>query len=207
MAPDNPPTPFQMWNQRFASEDYLFGTEPNAFLAAQGARLKPGQTALAVADGEGRNGVWLASQGLDVLSVDFSPNAQGKAQRLAAKQGVTLRTETVDLFAWDFGSERFDVVAAIFIQFATPAQRPGLFAKIKRCLKPGGLLLLQGYTPKQVEYKTGGPPNPEHMYTEAMLREAFADMTILHLAEHEDWIEEGSGHKGKSALIDLVAQK
>ena len=96
---------------------------------------------------------------------------------------------------------------AIFIQFATPVERDPLFANIKHTLKPGGLLLLQGYTPRQLEYRTGGPPLAENMYTEAMLHDAFADMEILHLREHDDFISEGAGHHGMSALIDLVARK
>ena len=200
-------SPLERWNSRFAAEGYLFGTGPNAFLAAQAARLRPGQTCLSVADGEGRNGVWLAKQGLDVLSVDFSPVAQAKAKKLAAENGATLCFELADLLRWEWGSARFDVIAAIFVQFADPAQRKEMFAHMKRALKPGGLLLLQGYTPKQIEFGTGGPPLPEHMYTPALLRESFADLTILHLAEHEEVIHEGTGHDGMSALIDLVARK
>jgi cyclopropane fatty-acyl-phospholipid synthase-like methyltransferase len=195
------------WNQRFAGEDYLFGTAPNAFLASQRLLLRQGQSALAVADGEGRNGVWLAEQGLDVLSIDFSANALAKAQRLAAARGVTLRTEQVDLFAWDWSGRGFDIVAAIFVQFATPDERAVLFANLKQSLNPGGHLILQGYRPKQLDYGTGGPPNAENMYTEDLLRRAFGDLTIVHLGEHDDVIVEGAGHAGMSALIDLVARK
>ena len=197
----------QRWDSRFGAEEYVFGTAPNAFLVSQQSLLRPGQRALAVADGEGRNGVWLARQGLEVLSVDFSPVALAKATKLAAAAGVTLQTECADLAAWGWGAPRFDVVAAIFIQFATPQVRESLFRGIQQALKPGGLLLLQGYRPEQLTYKTGGPPQADHLYTAAMLREAFADMTILHLAEYDALIEEGVGHKGMSALIDLVARK
>lgn len=195
------------WNQRFAGDDYLFGTAPNAFLASQAERLKPGMTALAVADGEGRNGVFLASLGLDVLATDFSPVALEKAQRLAAAKGVTLKTECVDVATWDWGGPRFDVVAAIFIQFAGPVERVQLFAKIKHVLKPGGLLLLEGYRPEQLGYGTGGPSQVENLYTRGYLEAEFADMDILHLAEYDAEIDEGTRHKGMSALIDLVAQK
>jgi hypothetical protein len=99
------------------------------------------------------------------------------------------------------------VIVAIFIQFAGPAEREKIFANIKRCLKPCGLLLLQGYTPRQLEYGTGGPPHAESLYTEPMLRSAFADWEILNLREHDDFISEGVGHSGMSALIDLVARK
>jgi 2-polyprenyl-3-methyl-5-hydroxy-6-metoxy-1,4-benzoquinol methylase len=196
-----------IWNERYAGEDYHFGTEPNAFLVTQKQLLKPGMSCLAVADGEGRNGVWLAEQGLDVLSVDSSSVALDKARKLAQKRGVTMRFEQADLAAWAWGDGRFDVVAAIFIQFAPPGLREQMFAHIKRSLKPGGLLLLQGYTPRQLEYKTGGPSQAENLYTEPMLRDAFADMDILHLREHDDVIHEGAGHSGMSALIDLTARK
>jgi cyclopropane fatty-acyl-phospholipid synthase-like methyltransferase len=195
------------WDERYASEDYLFGTEPNEFLVSQRHLLKPGMSCLAVADGEGRNGVWLAQQGLQVLSVEASAVALEKAKKLAQQRGVAIDFEQADLAHWQWGENRFDVVAAIFIQFAPPALREQMFAGIRRCLKPGGLLLLQGYTPRQLEYKTGGPPVAENMYTEALLRNAFGDMQIMHLREHDDHIGEGAGHSGMSALIDLVARK
>ena len=195
------------WDERYATEDYVFGTEPNAFLLSQKDLLKPGMSCLAVADGEGRNGVWLAQQGLQVLSVEASAVALEKAKKLAAQRGVEIEFEQADLAHWNWGEHRFDMVAAIFIQFAPPALREQMFAGIKRCLKPGGLLLLQGYTPRQLEYKTGGPPVAENMYTEPLLREAFSDMEWLDFAEHDDHIQEGTGHSGMSALIDLVARK
>ena len=196
-----------IWNERYAGEGFFYGTEPNAFLVSQKALLKPGMRCLAVADGEGRNGVWLAQQGLEVLSVDSSHVAQAKAKKLAQQRSVAMLFEQVDLLQWDWGENDFDVVAAIFIQFVTSPEREQMFAAIKRCLKPGGLLLLQGYTPRQLEYRTGGPSQVENLYTEAMLRKAFADMDIVQLREHDSVIREGTGHSGMSALIDLVARK
>jgi cyclopropane fatty-acyl-phospholipid synthase-like methyltransferase len=149
--------------------------------------------------------VWLAEQGLDVLSLDASPVAQAKAKRLAEMRGAVLRFEQDDLLRWR-SEERFDVVAAIFIQFVGPELRPAQFENLQRHLKPGGLLLLQGYTPRQLEFKTGGPSQLENLYTEAMLRELCADMEILHLREHDSVIHEGTGHSGLSALIDVVAR-
>lgn len=198
---------YERWNTRFAQPDYVFGTAPNEFLAAQRHRLKPGQKALALADGEGRNGVWLAQQGLDVLSVDYAPAAQEKARRLAAKSGVAIRTELADLTRRAWEKDEFDIVAAIMIQFARSPEREAIFRGMKSVLKRGGLVLLQGYRPEQVEYKTGGPPTRENMYTEAMLRREFGDMRILHLRAHDDTIAEGAGHHGMSALIDMVAEK
>jgi cyclopropane fatty-acyl-phospholipid synthase-like methyltransferase len=196
-----------VWNERYSGDEFHFGTEPNEFLASQQGLLKPGMSCLAVADGEGRNGVWLVEQGLHVLSVDASSVALSKARKLAEQRGVTLRLEQVDLLNWAWGEDCFDVVVGIFIQFAPPGMREEMFAHIKRCLKPGGLLLLQGYTPRQHEYRTGGPSQVENLYTEALLRQEFADMEILQLREHDDVIREGSGHSGMSALIDLVARK
>jgi SAM-dependent methyltransferase len=195
------------WDARYAGEDYLFGQAPNAFLASQLARLRPGWSALAVADGEGRNGVWLAEQGLEVLSVDASAVAQNKARRLAEARGVHLRLEQANLASWIFPEACYDTIAAIFIQFADPPLRTRIFEGMKRALKPGGLLLLEGYRPEQLEHRTGGPPIAENLYTEAMLREAFGDLEVLSLAAYDAVIQEGSVHNGMSALIDLVARK
>jgi len=197
----------EVWNQRYGTTDgYLFGTQPNAFLHSQQDLLKQGAYCLAVADGEGRNGVWLAERGLNVLSVDSSAVAVTKARKLAQQRGVKVKFELADLLQWDWGENRFDVVVAIFIQFAAPEQRRQMFANIRRCLKPGGILLLQGYTPRQLEYGTGGPSQAENLYTEAMLRDLLSGWEMLHLREHDDFISEGSAHHGMSALIDLVAR-
>ena len=162
---------------------------------------------LSVADGEGRNGVWLAQQGIEATALEISPVALAKAQRLDALRNVPVNFVQADALTWTWPGAAYDAVVAIFIQFATPVERDQLFANIKHTLKPGGLLLLQGYTPRQLDYGTGGPPLAENMYTEAMLRAAFGDMEILHLREHDDFISEGVGHHGMSALIDLVARK
>ncbi len=196
-----------VWNERYAGEEYHFGTEPSGFLVANLDLLKSGMRCLALADGEGRNGVWLAEQGLHVLSVDSSSVAIEKARALAAKRGVAIELELADLAYWNFGVEKYDVVVGIFIQFAPPALREQMFAHIKRSLKPGGLFLLHGYTPRQLEYRTGGPSAIENLYTEAMLREAFDAMEIVSLREYDQEIREGAGHSGMSALIDLVAKK
>lgn len=195
------------WDARYAEPGFLFGEAPNAFLQSQLFRLKSGQSVLAVADGEGRNGVWLAEQGLKVHAVEASPVAIEKSRALAAQRGVSLDWEQADLQTWDWPVAAVDAVAAIFIQFVGPEGRAKQFAGIRQMLKPGGLLILQGYTPRQLDYGTGGPSHAENMYTQAMLREAFGDWEILHLSEHDEIVEEGAGHSGLSALIDLVARK
>lgn len=195
-----------MWNERYAGDDYLFGTEPAAFLHRAAEWLRPGATALAIADGEGRNSVWLAEQGLTVAAFDPAPNALAKARKLAAARGVVVDYHLADLDGWDW-SRVFDVVVGIFIQFVGPEDRELLFGRIKQAVKPGGLVLLQGYTPKQLQYRTGGPSAVENLYTEALLREAFADFELLVLKEYEDELSEGSGHCGRSAVIDLIARR
>ena len=196
-----------MWNERYAVPEFVFGTQPNIFLQQQIYRLEPGQRVLAVADGEGRNGVWLAEQGMSVMSIDSSDVAQAKARRLAQERGVSPDFECADLLEWDWRENEFDAVVGIFFQFVGPAGRQILFDGIKKTLKPGGLLLLQGYTPRQLEYKTGGPPSAENMYTQPLLKAQFGDWEMLHLSEHDEHISEGTHHHGMSALIDMVARK
>jgi SAM-dependent methyltransferase len=197
----------ERWQARFAEPGYLFGTAPNAFLKGKAALLRPGARALAVADGEGRNGVFLAERGLDVLSVDFLPHAQAKARALAATRGVTLRFEQADLTNWRWPEAAFELVAAIFIQFTKPPERAKMFAGIKRTLKPGGLLLLLGNGLNQLDYRTGGPSDPTQLYTRELLQDAFGDFSWLAIREYECVMQEGSRHAGPSALIELVGIK
>lgn len=195
------------WNERFATEDFVFGTEPNEWLLSHADALVPGGRVLCVADGEGRNSVWLAGRGFEVEAFDIAEKGVAKARALAARRGVRVdfHVADVDGFAWPSGA--YDAVAAIFVQFADPALRERLFSRMVGSLRPGGLLLLQGYTPGQLEHRTGGPGKLEHLYTEAMLREAFASMQILELREYEAELAEGRGHHGRSALIGMVARK
>ncbi len=195
------------WNARYATEAYIFGTAPNRFLESQVALIRPGMRALAIADGEGRNGVWLAQQGVAVHAIDVSPVALEKARKLAVERGVALEFEQADVLDWSWPEAAYDLVVAIFIQFVPPPGRERIIAGIRRTLKQGGLLILQGYTPKQIEFATGGPSNPANLYTADLLREWFGDWDIQHLAEHESFISEGTHHHGLSALIDLVARK
>ena len=198
---------YQRWEKRFSAADFVFGEEPNAFLARQKDRLPAKGKALAVSDGEGRNGVWLAQQGLDVVSMDFSPKAQEKARALAARRGVTMATELADIFTYPWPEAAYDVIAVVFIQYMNPAERAGVFAGIRYELKPGGLLLLEGYTPKQIAYGTGGPKEPENMYTRELLKAEFGGFSKIDINDYEAELHEGAGHGGISALIDLVGVK
>ena len=199
--------PAQTWDTRFSTDSYIFGTEPNVWLSQHLSLLPAGSRVLAVADGEGRNSVWMAQQGLKVDAFDISPVGVGKAIKLAEQSGVEVSFQVCSAEDFDWKVGEYDAVVAIFIQFADPDTRATLFKRMTSALKPDGVLLLQGYTPKQLEYKTGGPPLVDHLYTEELLRESFADLNILELVSYEDVLREGIQHSGQSALIGLVARK
>ena len=194
-----------MWDERYSIDDYLFGTEPASFLVAHQHLLQPGVRALVVADGEGRNSVFLAEQGVEVVAMDASAVGVAKARKLADERGVEVDFRIADIMTWEWTPDAYDLVVAIFIQFLTPQQRPTVFGGMQRTLRPGGRLFLHGYRPEQVALGTGGPPDPTHMYTEDLLRASFSDMHIERLESYDAVIEEGAGHRGTSALIDLVA--
>jgi SAM-dependent methyltransferase len=195
------------WNKRFEGDEFIFGQEPNAYLRSHAALLAPAGRVLCVADGEGRNSVWLAAQGHRVDAFDIAELGVAKARKLAAAAGVTVNYSVADCDGWAWPEAAYDAVVAIFVQFADPAMRERLFANMVRALRPGGLLVLQGYTPRQLEYKTGGPGIESHLYTEAMLRSAFAALEIVELSDYEAELTEGRQHHGRSALIGMVARK
>ncbi len=198
---------YARWQARFTGPDYAFGKAPNYFLQSCRKLLPRSGRALAVADGEGRNGVWLAQQGLDVVSLDFSPAAQNKARALAAERGVRVTFVQSDVHVWDYPQAAFDVVVEIFAQFSLPAQRAIKWRGMRLALKSGGLLIIQGYTPKQLQYGTGGPKRLENLYTRAMLEQEFADFGDLKIVEEEREMHEGASHAGMSAVIGLTALK
>ncbi|MEM9036568.1 MAG: class I SAM-dependent methyltransferase [Actinomycetota bacterium] len=195
------------WDERYSTDDYLFGTEPAAFVARYAGELAARSNVLAVADGEGRNSVFLAEHGMHVTAMDASTVGVDKARRLATDRGVDVDFRVSDIDDWAWEPERYDAVVAVFIQFLDPDRRAEVFGGFVRTLRPGGRLLLHGYRPEQVDYATGGPPDRSFMYTEELLRDAFAELRIDVLRSYDTEIVEGSGHVGMSALIDLVATK
>jgi SAM-dependent methyltransferase len=198
---------YERWEGRYAVPEYIFGREPNYFLASCKPLLPASGRALAVADGEGRNGIWLAEQGLDVVSLDFSPSAQKKAETLARERGVSITFVRGDVHTWVYPDAAFDVVVDIFTQFSSPEERAKKWAGMRKALKPGGLLIVQGYTPKQLQYGTGGPKQIDHLYTRAMLEQAFGSFRDLTIVAEEVEMQEGSAHGGLSAVINLTARK
>jgi cyclopropane fatty-acyl-phospholipid synthase-like methyltransferase len=196
-----------MWDQRYSAAEYVFGTDPAAFLARYAHLIEPGSEALVVADGEGRNSVYLAEQGVSVTAMDVSEVGVDKARRLATDRGATVDFRVADILGWEWTPNAFDVVVAVFIQFLDPKQRTAVFEGVQRTLRPGGRLLLHGYRVEQIQYATGGPSDPAHLYDEELLGEAFAGMEIEVLNSYDTTITEGAGHAGMSALIDLIAVK
>ena len=197
------------WNDRYGKTDFAYGTEPNAFLQEHKDRLPVGGRALAVGDGEGRNGVWLAQQGLSVLSVDLSAAGLQKAQQLAKDRGVALETQAVDLSAWGWPVTAFDVVISIYVHFA-PDIRERMHQAMVRALKPDGVLMIEAFTPKQLAYQekhqSGGPPKEEMLYTPDMLRQDFAEANEVALYETVIELQEGKYHAGPAAVVRGVFQ-
>lgn len=197
----------QIWDDRYKKEGYFYGKSPNHWLASKTALLMPGMRVLVPADGEGRNSVWCAAKGMVVDAFDLSSVAIDKAQKLAQEAGVQVNYLKSSVDEWQWQENLYDAVILIFVNFATPNMRRRLFANCMAALKPGGRLFLYGYRTEQLQYKTGGPPVFEQLYTEAMLEEAFSDFNILEMRSYDEVLNEGSGHNGLSALIGMIAEK
>lgn len=202
-----------MWSNRYRDigDQYLFGTEPSHFLANRADLFKKGESAILMADGEGRNSIWLAERGLDVAAIEISPVALEKAKKLASSRNVDIDFIQSDMLFHDWNEAnfiaKFDWVIGIFIQFVGREGMAQQFQIMKDLTRPGGRVLLHGYTPEQLEYKTGGPSDINNLYTSALLTEAFSGWKVEELIEYEADICEGVGHNGHSALIGMIAQK
>lgn len=197
------------FDERFSEPGYHYGTEPNAFVAAQKYRLKAGQKALVPGDGEGRNGVWLAEQGLDVTSFDPSSVGMAKAAKLAAERGVSIEAKVGDLASWNWQPAAYDVVVLTYVHVDPEIRKIG-HAGVWRTLKPGGIVILEGFSPRQAEMRkagaTGGPKNPDWLFGEAMMRSDFPGAEFLVLDDVDDEFE-GRTHSGRCALMRVVARK
>jgi cyclopropane fatty-acyl-phospholipid synthase-like methyltransferase len=187
-------------------DEYLFGEQANQFLKDQ-CNFFQGGKALSIADGEGRNSVWLAQQGLRVDAFDFSPRAVDKANQLAQRNSVQVNFQCTSWqdFTWQEG--HYDYVVGIFFQFVNPEKRAKLFQKMVQTLKVGGLMVIQGYGKDQLLFKTGGPGELDHLYDEQMMRDLLPNFEFLYLNTYQDTIQEGTGHNGMSSLVGVVAKK
>ncbi|BAN69966.1 class I SAM-dependent methyltransferase [endosymbiont of unidentified scaly snail isolate Monju] len=194
-----------MWDQRYSDDDYFYGTAPNDFLATNAGRI-PNGPVLCLAEGEGRNAVHLAGLGYQVTAVDSSAAGLRKAERLARERGVTLECVHADLADYDLGTARWAGIVSIFAHLPPPLRRQ-VHAAIPRALRPGGILLLEAYTPAQLDHGTGGPPVAELMMDAASLRDELPGLVFDHLAECEREVVEGKGHRGTGAVVQAIARK
>ena len=194
------------WDERFSIEDYLFGAEPAQALVKLEHYLIPQGDTLVIADGEGRNSVYLASKGFKVTATDASTVANIKAKALAASQNVEVNYQVEDFFDIDWSAKQYDNIVGIFFQFIPPDKIKQVLTALRTAIKKGGTLLIHGYTPQQIELATGGPKDVSLMYTKELFEDMFENVEILVNNEYQMQLTEGSGHNGPSALIDFVAQ-
>lgn len=201
----NPPDPAAHWQTRYAADHYVYGTEPNTFLRDAVAALAPGD-ALCLADGEGRNSVFLAGRGHRVTAVDLSANGIEKARRLAAERGVAITAVVADLGVYDLGVGRWDLIVSIFAHTPAPV-RQRVHAAVVAALRPGGVFVLEAYTPAQIGRGTGGPATADMTMSLAGLVSELAGLTISHGLELERDVVEGTNHTGVGAVVQVVATK
>ena len=195
-----------MWDERYASDEYVYGTDPNEFLAAEYRRIPPGRV-LCLSEGEGRNGVFLAQQGYEVTGVDASIVGLDKAQRLASERRVSIRTEVCDLADYDLGQGAWQGIVSIFGHLP-PDLRRAVLGRVAAALAPGGVFLLEAYTPRHRELgRVGGPSDITWLATlETLERELGALETVLGREVERD-VNEGHQHSGPSHVVQLVARR
>ncbi|EFH13184.1 class I SAM-dependent methyltransferase [Pseudoroseomonas cervicalis] len=188
------------WDRRYAEQPWMFGRAPNRYLESLAPRLRPGLRALCLGDGEGRNGVWLARQGLVVTSVDWSATGTARAAGWAREAGVALESVTADLTRWDWPESRYDLIAWVYLHLP-PADRAVVAAAACRALAPGGRLLLEGFTPAQQGRRSGGPKDPDLLWTRAAAEEAFAGLELEECLTGTLLLDEGPKHQGPAEVL------
>lgn len=194
-----------MWNERYAEPGFAYGTTPNDFLASVAARLPRGRV-LSLAEGEGRNAVFLAQRGHTVTAVDASSVGLAKAERLAAERGVRLETVVADLAQFSIPPDTFDAIVAIFCHVPSAVRRT-LFPAAVNGLRPGGCFVLEAYAPRQLALSTGGPKQPDLLAGLDELRAELSGLQFLHAVELEREVVEGRYHTGRAAVVQVLAQR
>ena len=194
-----------MWDERYGTEEYVYGKDPNEFLANAVENIPKGKV-LCVAEGEGRNAVFLAEQGYEVTAVDASSVGLAKARKLAEERGVNITTIVSDLADFNIDPDSWDGVVSIFAH-VPPLLRKQLHSKIVKGLRPGGVLVLESYRPDQLKYKTGGPPTAEFMMTLEGLEEELTGLAFEYAVELDHDIIEGKFHTGKGAVVQIIGKK
>lgn len=205
------PAAAKFWDDRYGEGGFAYGMNPNDYLKETLSKIdaseRKGKRCLLLADGEGRNGVYMAELGYDVVSVDYSPVGLAKAKELAAQRGVSITTVEADLNDYDLGQAQWDCVVGIFCHLPPPVRAKVLTA-IPDSLKQGGMVIFECYTPDQIEKKTGGPPVAGPMYSQAIFSDAFSGkLTIERNAELIRNVHEGPYHNGESAVVQFFGRK
>jgi SAM-dependent methyltransferase len=192
------------WNSRYANPDYVYGAEPNTFLAEHADLLEgPG---LSLSEGEGRNAVFLASRGLDMLGVDISPIGLEKARKLAASRGVSIRTAVADLATYEPEPDHYGTVISISAHLPFSIRRR-LYPLIERALKPGGLVLLESYSMKQLSRDTGGPKDQDLLMTPDKIQREFPGLEPVLLREVDREVSEGTYHTGMASVLQFIGRR
>jgi SAM-dependent methyltransferase len=194
-----------MWDERYNQPDYVYGKKPNDFLAEMLDKLPRGK-ALALADGEGRNGVFLAENGFQVTSVDSSAVGLSKAAKLATEKGVYLETIVRDLAQFKIEPDSWVLIMSIYCHLPPPLRKQ-IHRDSVQGLRPGGVFLLEAYTPRQLQFKTGGPSMPELLMELAILKEELMGLDFVHGAELVRPVREGALHSGMGAVVQILAIK
>ncbi|PWI33847.1 SAM-dependent methyltransferase [Vibrio albus] len=194
-----------MWDAVYDVSDYVYGEQPNDFLRNNVNALPRGKV-LCLADGEGRNSVFLAKLGFEVTAVDLSEVAIKKAKTLAQEHNVEIHFIHADLSEFDLGCNHWDAIVSIFCHLPPGLRRP-VHAKVVKALKTNGVFLAESYTPKQLEFKTGGPSSADMMYSEKIISTELSELNFLLLEEKERFIQEGSKHNGDSHVVQVIARK
>lgn len=192
-----------MWNEKYSDPRFIYGTEPNDFLKQSIHHLKLGGKILCIAEGEGRNAVWLAELGFKVTAVDASEVGLNKGQTLAKSKGGRVDWVHADLQHYNPGQQAWDGVVAIFAHLP-PDLRASVHTDCVESLKIGGVLLLEAYTPEQLNFKTGGPSNPDWLMTPEMLEQELQGLTFERLQKVERQIIEGIGHTGTGSVVQVI---
>jgi cyclopropane fatty-acyl-phospholipid synthase-like methyltransferase len=206
MATDKWANPRAMWDERFSQVEPVYGQSPNGYLQAQAYRLQPGMKVLVPADGYGRNGIWLAKQGLLVHTVDLSPVGVERARKAAQAAGVNLTMEVADLSIWRWPSGEFDAVVSIFLHLP-PEVRAKIHGSMLQALKPGGIVILEAFTPAQLQHSSGGPKQVNLLYTAELLRQDFAGAEVVQLEETQIHLDEGHMHRGSASVVHAVFRR
>jgi SAM-dependent methyltransferase len=194
-----------MWNQRYSAAEYVYGTEPNEFLREVSGRVPRGNV-LSLGEGEGRNAVFLAGLGCEVLAVDQSPVGLNKARRLAERRGVKITTVVADLAVYEIIPDSWDAIISIFCHLPS-ALRRAVCPKVVAGLKSGGVLVWEAYAPAQLQFKTGGPTDPDFLASLSTLKQELPGLDFKQARELERSVVEGQFHTGRAAVVQILARK